>query len=358
MNGQKISPSVLRPTVSFSLWRLRVLQVAGLQIDPKGENTSFIHSSDALRCRRRFLSGDETSLTATMTVIPDLLLLLGLFVSAASAFSLSSQPVSKLLEQHADRVSLLKSETQKIVGSTDAEPYCNDVFYLRYCLDDSKGDDEQVALLKENLAWRTTGSGKSICDAAQSALQKATADGGWNNDPVRDAAPHASIINNFITSSQCLTTSTSKGDLIYCIRAGKIDDKGLMSSLGDVAKMVDFFLYCKEINASVANSRSLSQDRLVCVLAANDLAGVKLVGGDASFRSALSDASKQANKLYPTLSGPTLLLNLPPLLGALVKLFTPLFPPEVRKRIKFAQGVLEKKRDLMDISGGPARQNL
>lgn len=291
-----------------------------------------------------------------MTVTP-VFLLLGLLASTASAFSLSSQPVSKLLEQNADRVSLLKSETQKIVGSVDLEPYSNNVFYLRYCLDGNKGDDEQLDLLKENLAWRT-GEGKSICDAAQSAIQKATADGGWNNDPVREAAPHASVINKFITSSQCLTTSTTPGDLIYCIRAGKIDDKGLMSGLGDVAKMVDFFLYCKEINASVANTRSIEQDRLVCVLAANDLAGVKLVGGDASFRTALSDASKQANKLYPSLSGPTLLLNLPTLLGALVKLFTPLFPAEVRKRIKFERGVLEKERDLMEISDGPARQNL
>jgi hypothetical protein len=39
-------------------------------------------------------------------------------------------------------------------------------------------------------------------------------------------------------------------------------------------------------------------------------------------------------------------------LGALAKLFTPLFPPEVRKRLKFEQGPLAKVNDLMDVSYG------
>ena len=50
-------------------------------------------------------------------------------------------------------------------------------------------------------------------------------------------------------------------------------------------------------------------------------------GSDATFRSALGTSSKLADTLYPNVCGPTLLLNLPPILNVLVKLFTPLFPP-------------------------------
>ena len=144
------------------------------------------------------------------------------------------------------------------------------------------------------------------------------------------------------------------GDLVYCIRAGKIDDKALMSDI-TTDQMVQFFLYCKEVNALVADMRSLSSDRLVQVVTVNDLNGVSLFG-DSSFRQALSASSTKANDLYPSLSGPTLLLNLPPLLGALAKLFTPLFPPEVRKRLKFEQGPLRSIENLTDILSGPSRE--
>ena len=119
-----------------------------------------------------------------------------------------------------------------------------------------------------------------------------------------------------------------------------------------VDEMAEFFLYCKEVNSIVANMKSEKTDKLVTVLTANDLLGVKLIGGDATFRKALSQASTQANDLYPNLPGPTFLLNLPKLLGALVKLFTPLFPKEVRARLKFAAGPLKDVDDLVAISPG------
>ena len=257
-------------------------------------------------------------------------------------------PVSSLLQKHVSDIARLKEETIATIGSLDAAPYDNDVFYLRFCLEE-KGIDE----LKETLAWRQ-GSGKSICDAARAAFQAATADDGkkWNNEPARNRAPYASSINQYITPSTTLTTSSSEGDLVYCIRAGLIDDTALMASLGSSDEMVDFFLYCKELNALVANDRSLEMDKLLYVITVNDLKGLKLIGGDASFRQALSDSSKQANKLYPELAGPTLLLNLPILVSALVKLFTPLFPPEVQARLKFERGPLNKVENLMDVSYG------
>jgi hypothetical protein len=256
------------------------------------------------------------------------------------------EPVSTLLQKHVSDIARLKEETQSIVGNIDQVPYNNDVFYLRYCVED-KGIDE----LKTALAWRE-GEGKSICQAAVSAFEKATADGKWDNQAVREASPNASKINKYITPSTALTTSSSQGDLVYCVRAGLIDDQALMSSLNSVDELVDFFLYCKEINALVANERSLENDKLLRVITVNDLNGLQLIGGDATFRQALSAASKKANSLYPALAGPTLLLNLPRLVSALVKLFTPLFPPEVNARLKFERGPLKDVDELMDISYG------
>jgi hypothetical protein len=286
----------------------------------------------------------------TMKIPVDLscLIILSFFkkVEIVLAFT-AKEPVSTLLERHIPEIARLKEETQATVSNFDSAPYNNDVFYLRYCVEEKGIDD-----LKKTLAWRE-GEGKAICDAAVEAYEMAAADiGKWNNEPVRNAAPYADKINQYITPSTTLTTSSSRGDLVYCIRAGKIDDINLMSSLDSTDNLVDFFLYCKEINALVANDRSLDQNRLVAVITVNDLNGLKLLGGDATFRQALSAASKKANNLYPALAGPTLLLNLPVLLSALVKLFTPLFPPEVNARLKFERGPLQNVNELMDISHG------
>jgi hypothetical protein len=260
-------------------------------------------------------------------------------------------PVSVLLQRHVSDISRLKEETQAIVGNIDRTPYNNDVFYLRYCI-----EDKGVENLKKTLEWRQ-GEGKTVCEAAVAAFQAATSTGKWDNSPVRDGAPHAIGINQYITPTTTLTTSSSKGDLVYCIRAGLIDDVALMATCS-VDNLVEFFLYCKEINALVANDRSLEQDKLLYVITVNDLNGLNLIGGEAKFREALSAASKKSNALYPALAGPTLLLNLPRLLSALVKIFTPLFPPEVNARLKFERGPLKDVEDLIDISyGGKDRES-
>lgn len=101
-------------------------------------------------------------------------------------------------------------------------------------------------------------------------------------------------------------------------------------------EMVEFFLYATEINSLVANARSRRLNRLIKVITANDLSNINLVG-DATFRNALSAASKKATALYPNLASQTLLLNLPKILSALVKLFKPLFPPAVQAKLKFEQ---------------------
>lgn len=265
------------------------------------------------------------------------------------------KPVSQLLQQYSSNINDLKAETFKIIGSenADAEPYKNNVFYLRYCLDKEDPSD-QLAILKENLQWRQ-GAGKPIVDAACKAIEEATASGGWNNKPVLDAAPNSAVISKFLTPVNAISTTSSKNDLVYCIRAGKIDDVGLMAAVSE-NELADFFIYIKEVNAIVCNQRSEATDKLWQIVTVNDLKGVKLIGGSSSFRKALSASSKQTNNLYPATAGPTLLVNLPTLLSALVKLFTPLFPAEVQKRLKFAQGPLKDVETLTEIvTGGSGR---
>mmetsp|Transcript_1672 Transcript_1672/g.2760 ORF Transcript_1672/g.2760 Transcript_1672/m.2760 type:complete len:309 (-) Transcript_1672:112-1038(-) len=264
----------------------------------------------------------------------------------ALGFSLSDKPVSTLISENADKISSLKEAAAAIASDAPED----DVFYLRYAL--TGADDADLkSRLKENIKWRSSDEGRLVCDAAKAAIAEATSGDKWNNAPIRSAAPYASVVNDFITETSTVTTTSRSGDLIYCIRAASIDDTALMNAIS-VDDMAKFFLYTKEVNAAVANQRSIDSNRLVCVCSANDFSGVKVIGGSAEFRKALSAASQKANELYPTLSGPSLLLNLPRLVGALVKLFTPLFPEEVRKRFKYSRGPLSDVSALKEILAG------
>ena len=140
---------------------------------------------------------------------------------------------------------------------------------------------------------------------------------------------------------------TNDNDLVYIIRAAKIDDINLMSSATE-EQVIDFFLYAKEVCFQVADRRTRQSGRLVTVITANDLSGINIFG-DATFRKVLSATSKKAVRLYPMLAGPTLLLNLPRLLGSLIKIFKPLFPKSVQKKLKFEQGPLKDVADLQEL---------
>ena len=266
-------------------------------------------------------------------------------IQIAAAFSTSQSSTSSvqaLLSGNQEQIQSLKNVAKSIIADDDDDAAVvptNDVFYLRYLLETSyENDNERIEALKRNLEWRKS-DGKHIVMSAHDAIKAARSGDEnskkWNNKPVEQAAPHSDRIGKYLTSVQCITTSLpSSNDLVYIVRAGKIDDKALMSSVS-VDEMIEFFLYVKEVNAAMADIRSVETDSLIKVITCNDLSGVKLVGGSSDFRSALSLSSKKAVELYPALSGRSLLLNLPSLLGALVKLFTPLFPDAVRKRIRF-----------------------
>lgn len=275
-------------------------------------------------------------------------LLLPIHVTHA-LLSSNHQPISDQLQENALLIAQLKSIATERIGSIAEEPYANDVFYLRYCLEYKNDPELAKQVLQRNLDWRLTEPGKSICRSALDAVQSASYDNKWDNEPVLKAAPHSAIVAQYLTPNNCITSTTHQGDLIYCIRAGQIDDNALMN-LVSVEQLKDFFLYAKEVNALVSLQRSFANDKLCYVITANDLKGVPLVGGSALFRKALSAASKESDTFYPTTNGPTLLLNLPPLLSALVKLFTPLFPESVKARLRFEQGPLSDVASLRDIA--------
>ena len=211
--------------------------------------------------------------------------------------------LTSLLAANRDTVALLKTFALGLSTDEYVAPR-NNVFYLRYALDDSKANDEErFDALRLSLTWRAN-EGLSIVTSARQAVNSAMAGKTWNNDPVRNAAPTSDVVRWYLTTEQCITTTLpSTGDLVYCIRAGRIDDVGLMSDT-TIEQMVDFFIYCKEVNSAVADLR-IKADVLVKLITCNDLAGVKLVGGSRDLRKSLSAASKKANELYPTFNGRT-----------------------------------------------------
>jgi hypothetical protein len=216
---------------------------------------------------------------------------------------------------------------------------------LRFALafpDDASAAKEALAA---TVAWRS-GEGQKIVDAAAAAVAQATSSGTWDNAPARESAPHAAKVNKYITPAQILTTSNENGDFVFCIRASGIDDKALMSEVS-VEEMTEFFLYKTEVHSLVADARSLKTGRLCKVITANDLSGLSL-NSDANFRNALSASSKEGNRLYPSLGGPTMILNLPIIVQALVGLFKPLFPKPVQQRLKFEKA--KYYRSLKDLT--------
>lgn len=121
--------------------------------------------------------------------------------------------------------------------------------------------DEASEALKESMAWRK-GKGKDIVtSAAQAVAQAKEGATGWDNEPVRNAAPHADRINKFIQPSNVLTLARDDGNLVYIIRASAIDDKELMDQVS-VAELGEFFCYVKEVHSLIANERSENTGKL------------------------------------------------------------------------------------------------
>jgi hypothetical protein len=227
--------------------------------------------------------------------------------------------------------SLLQANSALIADLASVAPDMPELSRLRFALAFPEAEEAKGAL-KEAMDWRT-GEGKSIVDSAAEAFAKATAGGGWDNEVVRDAAPHAAVINPYITSKNIITLSTDDGDLVYVIRASLIEDKEMMTQV-TVEQFTDFLLYVKEIHSLVVNARSEKSGRLCNVIFANDITGTRKAP-DPLFSKALTSSSKGYEKLYPSMAGPTMILNLPFILQAFVGFFKPLFPKVVQERLRF-----------------------
>jgi len=237
--------------------------------------------------------------------------------------------------------SLLSANRDLVASLASVAPDMSEVGRLRFALA-FPDPVEAKANLKETAAWRA-GVGRAMVDSAAEAVAKATAGGGWDNEPVRAAAPHAAVINPYITPENIVTLSTDDGDLVYVIRASKIDDKAMMSKV-TVDQFVDFLLYVKEVHRVVVDARSERTGRLCNVVFANDITGTRKAP-DPLFAKALTASSKSYENLYPSLAGPTMILNLPLILQAFVGLFKPLFPKSVQARLKFERAPFLSKLD-------------
>lgn len=274
------------------------------------------------------------------------------FVAPAARTTITTTQLQAVVAPSATKVEeLIQANSATINELSAIAPDFKEIDLLRFAIGfDTK--EEAASSLKEAVAYRK-GKGKAIVEAAQNAYTQATAEGGWNNDIVRKMAPHASMINKFITEKNIISVSTNQGDLVYIIRASLIDDKKLMQTVS-IEQMSEFFMYVKEIHNLVANARSLQSGRLSQVIFANDIMGVRKPP-DAKFSKALTASSNQYSKFYPSLAGPTMITNLPLVLQAFVGLMKPLFPKAVQERLKFVRApVLGAQTELTPIARNPA----
>ena len=190
--------------------------------------------------------------------------------------------------------SLLKKNRAKLDDLATIAPDLSEISRLRFALTFPDRFESRMAI-REAVSYRD-GEGKSIVEAAARAVAAATAvDGKWNNDFVRDNAPHAAVINRYISPKNIITLSNDNGDLIYVIRASSINDRQLMSRVS-VKQMSEFFCYVKEVHNIVANIRSEKTGRLCEVVFANDISGVRAIP-DPRFSQALTQSSQQYERL-------------------------------------------------------------
>merc|ERR1711990_904075 len=112
-----------------------------------------------------------------------------------------------------------------------------------------------------------------------------------------------------------------------------------------------------EVHSLCVNARSERTWGLCSVTFANDITGTRKAP-DPQFSKGLQASSKSYEKLYPSLAGPTLILNLPMILQAFVGLFKPLFPKSVQARLKFERApFLSKMGELTPLTTDAKARN-
>jgi len=271
--------------------------------------------------------------------------------AAAVRLSVPHMQTAAATKKSTEVESMLAANRKLVDSLGSIAPDMSELTRLRFALA-FPDEADATSALRETIAWRS-GKGKAIVEAAGGAVAKAMEGGGWDNEPVRNAAPNAAAINAYIRPDNIMSLSTADGDLVYVIRASLIDDKALMSKVS-VGDLVDFLLYVKEVHSLVVNARSAASGRLCNVIFANDISGTRKPP-DPLFGKALTESSKSYEQLYPSLAGPTMILNLPFFLQAFIGLFKPLFPKSVQARLKFESApVLAKLKTLTPLTTDPS----
>ena len=125
----------------------------------------------------------------------------GAFIApAVRARSQHRLHAAAVIEPAKDVPKLIEKQRATIDALKEQAPDFSEVALLRFALAFPTQSEASKAL-KDTLAWRS-GAGREIVDAAGAAYKEAFATGKWNNDPVREGAPHAKAINQYITEKK------------------------------------------------------------------------------------------------------------------------------------------------------------
>jgi len=197
---------------------------------------------------------------------------------------------------------------------------------LHFALAHPNDITEAAKALKEAIQWRKT-AGKHIVNAAQKAVAKAMKKSGWDDNVIRNAAPHANVINDYITSKAVFSTSTEDGKIISVIRTSQIDDKKLMDN-ASVEQVRDYFLYNQEVIRIEASKLSATTGRLYTVLNVSDVSGTRNAP-DRRFTKAVALSCDKYESLYPS-NVPVLAVNVP-----CAGVMRPFFPKSIQERLIF-----------------------
>ena len=130
----------------------------------------------------------------------------GAFIApSARARSASRLHAAAVIEPAKDVPKLIEKQRSTIDALKETAPDFSEVALLRFALAFPTQSEASKAL-KDTLAWRS-GAGSEIVEAAGAAYKEAFATGKWNNDPVREGAPHAKTINQYITEKKRVAES-------------------------------------------------------------------------------------------------------------------------------------------------------
>ena len=279
----------------------------------------------------------STSNSLSTTLRPNSVRFMNSRQSLRPLFS-SNQSLGQMVTSHSTNINKLQVVAPPPPPSTQTQIQFDDIFYMRFVHQYTNNNnvfDLEKAQSAITATFEYRAAQAPMLAVARKAVELAYQNDVFNNDPILSMAPHSSIVTKFITPRNSIMARLPlpSNDLLYIVKAGNVDDKELMKSVS-VDQLTEFYTYAKEVQFLLSDRCSRTSDTLQSVVTLNDLSGTNLLGSS-DFRNVLSKVSKQTSIYYPLLSRATVLANLPRLLTALAKIFTPLFPPNIQRKLKF-----------------------